>query len=114
MCRAALLVLTRTSSAASARATLLPPIGRRESWPEAQPRDAAGIGAGLVGAPGLRCWPPAPRRGAVAGPKLPRYSRAANNTTLEEIIMAADPVQVASNVYTKLFENDRVRLLEAR
>ena len=28
--------------------------------------------------------------------------------------MAADPVQVASNVYTTLFENDRVRLLEAR
>jgi hypothetical protein len=28
--------------------------------------------------------------------------------------MAADPVQVASNVYATLFENDRVRLLEAR
>jgi beta-alanine degradation protein BauB len=28
--------------------------------------------------------------------------------------MAADPVEVASNVYTTLFENDRVRLLEAR
>jgi len=28
--------------------------------------------------------------------------------------MAADPVQVASNVYTTLFENERVRLLEAR
>jgi len=28
--------------------------------------------------------------------------------------MAVDPVQVASNVYTTLFENDRVRLLEAR
>jgi beta-alanine degradation protein BauB len=28
--------------------------------------------------------------------------------------MAADPVQVASNVYTILFENERVRLLEAR
>jgi len=28
--------------------------------------------------------------------------------------LAADPVQVASNVYTTLFENDRVRLLEAR
>ena len=28
--------------------------------------------------------------------------------------MAADPVQVASNVYTTLFENDRVRLLDVR
>lgn len=28
--------------------------------------------------------------------------------------MAADPVDVASNVYTTLFENERVRLLEAR
>jgi beta-alanine degradation protein BauB len=28
--------------------------------------------------------------------------------------MAADPVQVASNVYTTVFENERVRLLEAR
>jgi hypothetical protein len=28
--------------------------------------------------------------------------------------MAADPVQVASNVYSVLFENERVRLLEAR
>jgi hypothetical protein len=28
--------------------------------------------------------------------------------------MAADPVQVASNVYTNLFENERVRLLEVR
>jgi hypothetical protein len=28
--------------------------------------------------------------------------------------MPADPVEVASNVYTTLFENDRVRLLEAR
>ena len=28
--------------------------------------------------------------------------------------MAADPVQVASNVYTTLFENERVRLLEVR
>src|ERR671937_2373626 len=32
----------------------------------------------------------------------------------EEVVMAADPVEVASNVYTTLFENDRVRLLEAR
>lgn len=43
-----------------------------------------------------------------------RYSRAAIDTTIEEVTMAADPVQVASNVYTTLFENDRVRLLEAR
>src|SRR2546425_10706219 len=28
--------------------------------------------------------------------------------------MAADPVEVASNVYTTLFENERVRLLEVR
>ncbi len=28
--------------------------------------------------------------------------------------MAADPVQVASNVYTTLFENERVRLLDVR
>lgn len=28
--------------------------------------------------------------------------------------MAQDPVQVASNVYRTLFENERVRLLEAR
>ena len=28
--------------------------------------------------------------------------------------MAADPAQVASNAYTVLFENERVRLLEAR
>jgi beta-alanine degradation protein BauB len=28
--------------------------------------------------------------------------------------MAADPVEVASNVYTTMFENERVRLLEAR
>ena len=28
--------------------------------------------------------------------------------------MAADPVRVAANVYTTLFENERVRLLEAR
>ena len=29
-------------------------------------------------------------------------------------MIAADPVEVASNVYTTLFENERVRLLEAR
>jgi quercetin dioxygenase-like cupin family protein len=52
--------------------------------------------------------------GAVAAPELPRYSRAAIEQPLEEVTMAADPVQVASNVYTTLFENDRVRLLEAR
>jgi quercetin dioxygenase-like cupin family protein len=28
--------------------------------------------------------------------------------------MAADPIEVASNVYTTLFENERVRLLEVR
>ena len=28
--------------------------------------------------------------------------------------MAQDPVQVASNVYSMAFENDRVRLLEVR
>jgi hypothetical protein len=28
--------------------------------------------------------------------------------------MAADPAEVASNVYTIMFENERVRLLEAR
>jgi beta-alanine degradation protein BauB len=28
--------------------------------------------------------------------------------------MAADPVEVAPNVYSTLFENERVRLLEAR
>jgi len=32
----------------------------------------------------------------------------------KEVKMAADPVDVASNVYTTLFENERVRLLEAR
>jgi hypothetical protein len=37
-----------------------------------------------------------------------------SNHTPEEATMAADPAQVASNVYTTLFENDRVRLLEAR
>jgi hypothetical protein len=29
-------------------------------------------------------------------------------------MMAADPVEVAPNVYTTLFENERVRLLEVR
>jgi hypothetical protein len=32
----------------------------------------------------------------------------------KEVAMAKDPVQVAANVYSVLFENERVRLLEAR
>jgi beta-alanine degradation protein BauB len=37
-----------------------------------------------------------------------------NDHDPEEGVMPADPVDVASNVYSTLFENDRVRLLEAR
>src|ERR1700746_396749 len=52
---------------------------------------------------------------AVAETDLPLYMRAAIEPQRpREVVMAADPVQVASNVYTTLFENDRVRLLEAR